>query len=735
MSANSSSLKKTGRTRAVADNIFVGASLGAAPGSKVTRRTAAVATKDKAARLRKPAERDKAAGEASADAEPRGKNDRPAGDDATSDEVSAVPGSKTKAKPLRVKVPKSKERALIREFGLDVTTLTEEEAEKRRSELTTLVKMGKTRGFLTQLEINDHLPEKLVQAEVIEAIVKMLNDMGIAIYEQAPDPATLLVAGSAGTGASEEDAEEAAQAALSTVDSEFGRTTDPVRMYMREMGLFELLTREGEIEIAKRIESGLQGMMLAISASPSIMAEVLVLGDKIARGELAIATVVDGFVAEGEADDYVAEEDVDFFDDEDGDANIGSQAMTRRLEEMKVVALDRFASMRSGFDKLRKAFEKSGYDSPAYRKAQRVLSTELMTVRFTVKTIDSLCAMLRSQVEQVRRHERQIRRIAVDRCGMPQQYFIEQFPGNALNLAWVESEASAARPYSAVLGRSVPAIQELQAKLAELQSNIVIPLEALKTISKKMNEGERLSRDAKKEMIEANLRLVISIAKKYTNRGMQFLDLIQEGNVGLMKAVEKFEYRRGFKFSTYATWWIRQAITRSIADQARTIRVPVHMIESINKMNRVIRAHLQEFGFEPDAATIALKLELPEAKVRQIMKIAKEPISMELPVGDDGDATLGDFIEDTYSVSPMEASMQSGLRTLVSELLDGLTAREAKVLRMRFGIDMSSDHTLEEVGKQFDVTRERIRQIEAKAMRKLKHPSRSDKLRTYADAF
>jgi RNA polymerase primary sigma factor len=641
-----------------------------------------------------------------------------------------------KAKPLRMKVPKSKERALIREFGLDMTTLTEEEVEKRRRELTTLVKMGKTRGFLTQQEINDHLPEKLVDPEVIEAIVKMLNDMGIAVYEQAPDAATLLVAGGAGTAASDEEAEEAAEAALSTVDSEFGRTTDPVRMYMREMGLFELLTREGEIEIAKRIEGGLQAMMLAISASPSIMARILEFGDKIASGEMTIGEVVDGFVVAGEADDYVAEEDVDSFDEsDDDDGNGGSKAMTRRLEEMKATALERFAAMRTSFDKLRKAYEKNGYGSPSYRTAQKALSDQLMTVRFTVKTIDKLCAMLRSQVDDVRRHEREIRRIAVDKCGMPQERFIEQFPPNALNLRWVETESAAGRPYSAALGRNVPAVQELQTKLIDLQAKAVIPLDELKVVNKKMNEGERASLEGKKEMIEANLRLVISIAKKYTNRGMQFLDLIQEGNVGLMKAVEKFEYRRGFKFSTYATWWIRQAITRAIADQARTIRVPVHMIESINKMNRVSRAHLQEFGFEPDAATIALKLELPEAKVRQIMKIAKEPISIESPVGDEGDTTLGDFIEDTHNVAPMEAAMQSGLRAVVSELLDGLTAREAKVLRMRFGIDMSSDHTLEEVGRQFDVTRERIRQIEAKAMRKLKHPSRTDKLRTYADAL
>ena len=652
---------------------------------------------------------------------------------APSDDVVAT----AKAKPLRVKVPKSKERALIREFGLDVTALTEDEADKRRSELKALVKMGKTRGFLTHQEVNDHLPEKLVDAEVLDAIVKMLNDMGIAVYEQAPDAATLLVAGGGGTAAAtDEEAEEAAEAALSSVDSEFGRTTDPVRMYMREMGSFELLTREGEIEIAKRIEGGLQAMMLAISASPPIVAEILAYGDKIAAGELSISDVVDGFVVAGEADDYVAEEDIDSFDDdedEDDDGSGGSKAMTKRLEEMKAAALDTFASLRVGFDKLRKAFEKTGCDSPAYRKAQQALSDQLMGIRFTVKTIDGLCGILRSQVDDVRRCEREIRKIAVDKCGMPQERFIERFPPNALNLAWIEAEAAAGMPCSAALGRNVPAVQELQARLIELQTAVVIPLEALKAINKQMNEGERSSLDAKQEMIEANLRLVISIAKKYTNRGMQFLDLIQEGNVGLMKAVDKFEYRRGFKFSTYATWWIRQAITRAIADQARTIRVPVHMIESINKMNRVSRAHLQEFGVEPDIATLAQKLELPEAKVRQIMKIAKEPVSLEVPVGEEGDTTLGDFIEDTHTVAPMEAAMQSGLRAVVNEMLDGLTPREAKVLRMRFGIDMSTDHTLEEVGRQFDVTRERIRQIEAKAVRKLKHPSRSDKLRAYVE--
>jgi len=652
--------------------------------------------------------------------------------DSAADAASAT--SSAGARPLRVKVPKSKERALIREFGLDVGTVTEDEADKRRSDLKALVKMGKTRGFLTQQEINDHLPERLVDAEVLEAIVKMLNDMSIAVYEQAPDAATLLVAGGAGAAASDEEAEEAAEAALSTVDSEFGRTTDPVRMYMRDMGSFELLTREGEIEIAKRIEGGLQAMMLAISASPSIIAEILADGERIASGELSISDVVDGLVVLGEADDYVAEEDADSFEDsEDEDDSGESRAMTKRLEELRVAALEAFAGLRVGFDQLRVAYDKSGVDSIAYMKAQQALSDQLMGIRFTVKTIGRLCEMLRSQVEDVRRCEREIRRIVVDKCGMPQDRFVERFPPNALNLEWVVDEVAAARAYSAALGRNVPAVQEQQAKLIDLQSRVVIPLHELKAISKRMNDGERSSLAAKEEMVEANLRLVISIAKKYTNRGMPFLDLIQEGNVGLMKAVDKFEYRRGFKFSTYATWWIRQAITRAIADQARIIRVPVHMIEAINKMNRVTRAHLQEFGFEPDIATIASKLELPEAKVRQIMKIAKEPVSMEIPVGDEGDATLGDFIEDTHNVAPMEAAMQSGLRKVVDELLDGLSPREAKVLRMRFGIDMSTDHTLEEVGKQFDVTRERIRQIEAKAMRKLKHPSHSEKLRAYID--
>ncbi len=651
-------------------------------------------------------------------------------------DVAAVEeeGKAVKVKPLRMKVSRAKERALMREFGLDDTQLTEEEVAKRRHELKTLIKMGKTRGFLTHQEINDHLPEKLINEEILEAIVSMLNDMGIAVYEQAPDAATLLIAGGNTTTATEEEAEEAAEAALSTVDSEFGRTTDPVRMYMREMGTVELLTREGEIEIAKRIEGGLQFMMQAISASPTTIAEILSMAGKIRAGEMTISEVVDGFVSDDEADDYVAEEDFDEFDEEDDDDGAGgSKALTKKLEELKAAALVKFDDLQGHFDRMRKAYEKEGYKSATYDKAQSSVSGVIMSIRFTVKTIERLCGILRSQVDDVRRYERELRKILVDKCGMPQEYFIKNFPPNMLNLKWAEKEVAAGKPYAAVLERNLPPVQELQQKLADQQTRAVVPLEDLKIINKKMNEGEKASRDAKKEMIEANLRLVISIAKKYTNRGLQFLDLIQEGNIGLMKAVDKFEYRRGYKFSTYATWWIRQAITRSIADQARTIRIPVHMIETINKMNRLSRQHLQEFGFEPDAPTLAAKMEIPEDKIRKIMKIAKEPISMETPIGDDDDSHLGDFIEDTNNVAPVDAAMQAGLRDVVKDILDSLTPREAKVLRMRFGIEMSTDHTLEEVGKQFDVTRERIRQIEAKAIRKLKHPSRSDKLRTYLD--
>ena len=641
-----------------------------------------------------------------------------------------------KIKPLRMKISKAKERALMKEFGLDETVLSEEDMAKRRAQLKKLITLGKTRGYLTQVEISDHLPDKLVDAETLEVVISMLSDMGVAVYEQTPDAETLFQNNVTPTATTVEEAEEEAEAALSTVDSEFGRTTDPVRMYMREMGTVELLTREGEIEIAKRIEGGLMDMMEAISTSPATIAEVLKMAADIREGKVIISTVVDGFVNANENDDYVAEEDFDEYDeDDDDDGKGGSKAMTRLLEKLKTDALERFDRMGVLFEKLRKAYDKDGWGSPTYVKVQKSITEELMTIRFTAKTIEKLCDMARAQVDDVRKKERELRKIIVDKCGMSQEQFIKDFPANLLNLQWVEKQAASNKPYSAILGRNIPDVQELQQSLIDLQNRVVVPLEELKRINKRMNDGERASRFAKKEMIEANLRLVISIAKKYTNRGLQFLDLIQEGNIGLMKAVDKFEYRRGYKFSTYATWWIRQAITRSIADQARTIRIPVHMIETINKMNRLSRQHLQEFGFEPDAALLAEKMEMAEDKIRKIMKIAKEPISMETPIGDDDDSHLGDFIEDSNNVAPMEAAMQAGLRDVVKDILDGLTPREAKVLRMRFGIEMSTDHTLEEVGKQFDVTRERIRQIESKAVRKLKHPSRSDKLRSFIDSI
>ena len=659
-------------------------------------------------------------------------------------EVTEATETAEKVKPLRMKISKAKERALMKEFGLDETVLSEEDLAKRRLRLKALIKLGKTRGYLTHGEISDHLPDKLVDAETMEVVISMLNDMGVAVYEHTPDAETLLLNQNGPTAATEEEAEEEAEAALSTVDSEFGRTTDPVRMYMREMGTVELLTREGEIEIAKRIEGGLMAMMEAISASPATIEVILGLGEDIRTDKVVITTIVDGFTNPNEADDYVAEEDFDEFDaDDDDDGKGGSKALTKKLEELKKEAMSRFDRMREHFGSIHAIYAKEGYGTPSYMKTQRALSDELMSIRFTAKTIEKLCDMVRGQVDDVRKKERELRRIIVDKCGYPQAHFIAEFSGrdkhhnkvasHLLDLKWIEKQAAAGKAWSATMGRSIPPVQELQQRLMDLQSKVVVPLDQLKDINKRMNEGEYASRAAKKEMIEANLRLVISIAKKYTNRGLQFLDLIQEGNIGLMKAVDKFEYRRGYKFSTYATWWIRQAITRSIADQARTIRIPVHMIETINKMNRISRQHLQEFGYEPDASVLAERMEIPEDKIRKIMKIAKEPISMETPIGDDDDSHLGDFIEDGANTAPMEAAMQAGLRDVVKDILDSLTPREAKVLRMRFGIEMTNDHTLEEVGKQFDVTRERIRQIEAKALRKLKHPSRSDKLRSFTD--
>jgi RNA polymerase primary sigma factor len=665
--------------------------------------------------------------------------------------LNAVERAEMKAADkARAKDRKAKEKALLKDAFSSDTEASEEELERRRQKLKNLIKLGKERGFLTYSEINDHLPENIVDPEAIEGIIGTFNDMGIAVYEQAPDAETLLLSDNVANVASDDDeAEAAAEAALSTVDSDFGRTTDPVRMYMREMGSVELLTREGEIEIAKRIEDGLKDMIQAISACPTTIAEILAAAERIEKDESRIDEVVDGMVdanesAEADAPTAAAdadEEDEDEeADEEEGEeeeaANTPSAAAgfsAEQLEQLKRDALGKFRFISEQFDNMRKAFESKGYNSKPYVEAQEAISNELLSIRFTAKMVEKLCDTLRGQVDEVRHIEKQILDVAVNKCGMPRAHFIKVFPGNETNLDWIDGEVDAGHSYSAVLGRNVPTIKELQQKLINLQARVVLPLPDLRNINKKMAAGEMKARKAKREMTEANLRLVISIAKKYTNRGLQFLDLIQEGNIGLMKAVDKFEYRRGYKFSTYATWWIRQAITRSIADQARTIRIPVHMIETINKMNRISRQILQETGAEPDPATLAMKMEMPEDKIRKIMKIAKEPISMETPIGDDDDSHLGDFIEDNNTLAPSDAALHASMRGVVKDVLDSLTPREAKVLRMRFGIEMSTDHTLEEVGKQFDVTRERIRQIEAKALRKLRHPSRSDKLKSFLE--
>jgi len=595
---------------------------------------------------------------------------------------------------------------------------------KQAQQLKDLIARGKEQGYLTYAEVNDHLPNDIVDPEQIEEIVNMINDMGIAVHEKAPDPETLLMSENAGSS-DDEDAAEEAEAALASVDAEFGRTTDPVRMYMREMGTVELLTRQGEIDIAKRIEAGLNQVKYHMAHFPPTIERLLEVSEAVSAGDTRMQDFIVGFI-DPNAPDVIKSPMTKSDDNSDDDEE---EVIDTGPDPEEVVARSRV--IKRLYKRSLTALEKYGTRDKKTAKIQGELADQIMELKLAPKLTDALVRNLRGSVAVLRTQERQIMQICVRDAGMPRKDFLASFPKSETDLGWIEKHIRAKRKHSSTLAKLRDDILRAQRKLLAVETLTNLKIAEIKEINRQMSIGEAKARRAKKEMVEANLRLVISIAKKYTNRGLQFLDLIQEGNIGLMKAVDKFEYRRGYKFSTYATWWIRQAITRSIADQARTIRIPVHMIETINKLNRISRQMLQEMGREPLPDELAERMEMPEDKVRKVLKIAKEPISMETPIGDDEDSHLGDFIEDQTVHSPVDSATSSGLKETTHSVLAGLTPREAKVLRMRFGIDMNTDHTLEEVGKQFDVTRERIRQIEAKALRKLRHPTRSDQLRSF----
>ena len=604
----------------------------------------------------------------------------------------------------------------------------------QKSRLKDLIARGKEQGYLTYAEVNDHLPEDIADPDQVEDIIRMINDMGIQVSEETPDADTLLM--TEGDSTADEAAAAEAAAALAAVESDAGRTTDPVRMYMREMGTVELLTREGEIVIAKRIEEGIRDVMAAIAHFPGTAGTVIQAYDRIIENEGRISDIVTGFLDPDDAEPFMGEDttdttdtDSDSSDDDDDSSSEEDNDNGPDPEETRL----RFELLREKLTVAEKSLEKNGRAHKKTQEALNELGQVFAPFKLANKAFEELVNVVRSTNELVRENERAIMQICVRECRMDRKEFIKSFPGNETNLDWAEKIARSRKPYAAAVGERLDEIVRLQKRIANVQNEVDLDIPDIKEINRRVSIGEAKARRAKKEMVEANLRLVISIAKKYTNRGLQFLDLIQEGNIGLMKAVDKFEYRRGYKFSTYATWWIRQAITRSIADQARTIRIPVHMIETINKLNRVSRQMLQEMGREPTPEELGERLEMPEDKVRKVLKIAKEPISMETPIGDDDDSHLGDFIEDGTMLLPIDMATGEGLIEATRNVLGGLTAREAKVLRMRFGIDMNTDHTLEEVGKQFDVTRERIRQIEAKALRKLRHPSRSEPLRSFLD--